>query len=167
MIVYKIPVVLKPAPLVLILVLSLCATRLAMSRVLSRTERMDSNIRENFRRISPVEARSRAWFANTCRICHGRLTINSLSLRASIIKWAPTHSNPKVISQPNCDTKSRFSCDCTFWNGIACSNARNDTQFSCNEPWESQSPNGMIWRSPWEAAIQNQLIQIFSLATKL
>jgi hypothetical protein len=78
-----------------------------------------------------------------------------VTLRASIISWAPTHADPKVIAQPNCDTPNRVSCDCTFWNGIACSNAQNDTHFSCNEPWESQSPNGMIWRSPWEAAMQN------------
>ena len=80
-----------------------------------------------------------------------------VTLRASIMTWAikALNANPKVISQPNCDTKSRYSCDCTFWNGIACSNAESDNAFSCDEPWESQSPNGMIWRSPWEAAAQN------------
>ena len=43
-----------------------------------------------------------------------------VTLRASIISWAPTHADPKVIAQPNCDTPNRVSCDCTFWNGIHC-----------------------------------------------
>ena len=148
--------VLKMGPLVHILVLSLCVTEVTMSRVLSRTERMDLNIQEKFEeeyhQLKHVQGHDLPIpVGNLSQSAHDKL----LSLRASIMKWAPTHSNPKVISQPDCDTKSRFSCDCTFWNGIACSNARNDTQFTCNEPWESQSPNGMIWRSPWEAAIQN------------
>ena len=45
------------------------------------------------------------------------------------------NANPKVISQPNCDTKSRYSCDCTFWNGIACSNAESDNAFSYQTPF--------------------------------
>ena len=75
-----------------------------------------------------------------------------LGLRASILTWAPTHNNPKVIAQPDCDTPSRFSCDATFWNGIACSNAnQNDTAFTCSDIPASQSATGQLWRSPWEA----------------
>ena len=60
MIVYKTPMVLKPAPLVVILVLSLCVTQVAMSRFYR--ERVDGleHSREFQRRIPPVEARSRA-----------------------------------------------------------------------------------------------------------
>lgn len=31
----------------------------------------------------------------------------------------------------------------------------SDTSFTCDEPWQAQSPNGEIWRSPWEAEAQN------------
>ena len=90
----------------------------------------------------------------------GNLTRESreklLDLRASILTWAPTHKSPRVIAQPDCDTPNRFSCDATFWNGIACSNANeNDTAFTCRDIPDSQTSNGMLWRSPWEARAGN------------
>ena len=48
-----------------------------------------------------------------------------------------------------------MSCDATFWNGILCSHAAHDTFFSCEAIYRAQSPNGQLWRSPWEAAAMN------------
>lgn len=76
--------------------------------------------------------------------------------RAEIMQWALVVDG--AAAQDECDTPSRGSCDCTFWNGILCSNphARPDvSDMACSALSRSQSPNGMLWRSPWEAAAQN------------
>lgn len=92
----------------------------------------------------------------------GNLTQEShdklVKLRKATIKWASksvVNETDNVISQPGCGTPNRFSCDCTFWNGIACSHAQDDTEFTCDNVAKSQSPDGMIWRSPWEARAMN------------
>ena len=46
--------------------------------------------------------------------------------RAAIMRWALVVDG--AAAQDDCDTPGRGSCDCTFWNGILCSNphARSD-----------------------------------------
>ena len=75
--------------------------------------------------------------------------------RREIFNWSLLVDG--VAAQDECDTPTRMSCDTTFWNGIMCSNphAGADTQFACAALNRSQSPNGQLWRSPWESAAQN------------
>ena len=82
-------------------------------------------------------------------------SMNSLkSARAAILSWAPTFDGS--VAQPGCGTPQRFSCDATFWNGLLCSNAKNDTAFACKALARSQTlPDGEFWRSPWEAKARN------------
>lgn len=79
-----------------------------------------------------------------------------LHTRSHILEW--TLLVDGVMSQDACDTPERASCDETFWNGIFCSNPNTDIALSniaCSAIWRAQSPDGMLWRSPWEARAQN------------
>ena len=81
---------------------------------------------------------------------------NLTALRATIVPWAPIVDG--AAAQPDCDTANRDSCDCTFWNGILCSNphAGADVRAVCAPTLSrAQSADGMLWRSPWEAAARN------------
>eukprot|EP00658_Telonema_sp_P-2_P048689 TRINITY_DN37023_c0_g2_i1.p1 TRINITY_DN37023_c0_g2~~TRINITY_DN37023_c0_g2_i1.p1 ORF type:complete len:335 (+),score=62.20 TRINITY_DN37023_c0_g2_i1:38-1042(+) len=76
--------------------------------------------------------------------------------RATIMQWALVVDG--AAAQDECDTPGRDSCDCTFWNGILCSNphAREDVRtMACSALSRAQSADGMLWRSPWEASAQN------------
>ena len=74
--------------------------------------------------------------------------------RDAILEWAVRVDG--VVAQPNCGTKNRWSCDATFWNGLLCSKPNSAIlSFACQSVARSQTANGMLWRSPWEAANQS------------
>lgn len=77
--------------------------------------------------------------------------------RKGITRWALVVDGG--AAQDECDTATRGSCDLTFWNGLLCSNpsAGPDVhRLACESDLpRSQSPDGMLWRSPWEAKQQN------------
>ena len=74
-----------------------------------------------------------------------------------ILLWALTVDG--TATQDSCDTPNRMSCDETFWNGILCSNPHIDAnilKLACQSALpRAQSHDGMLWRSPWEAAAGN------------